>query len=69
MIERYSLMSNIAALQDWMYEEGSDQWDDGHYVKGAALTFASGAIDGAELACLALGAALVGLGVYCSIKK
>lgn len=69
MLERYSVMSNVAALQDWMFEKGSDQWDDGHYVKGAALSFAAGAIDGVELACLSLGLAFVGLGIYCSIKK
>lgn len=69
MIERYSVMSNIAALQDWMFEEGSNQLDDGHYVKGCALTFGAGAIDGFEIACLSLGLAFVGLGVYCKIKK
>lgn len=69
MLERYSIMGNIATIQDYLMEASIDAGNEGKTVKCLALAGASGLIDGIEAASLVIGGSLLALGAYCSIKS
>ena len=68
-VTRISPISHIGYPQDKLCDLSYDAFSRGKKVKGTVLGFAAGAIDGAELACLTMGAMFVGLGVYGCIKS
>lgn len=68
-VVRVSAMSYIGYPQDKLWDMSLDAYSHDEKVKGTALSFAAGAIDGAELACLSMGAMLVGLSAYARIKS
>ena len=69
MLERYSLISNIGAFQDYLMDASLDAGNEGKTVKCLALAAASGLIDGVEAASLVIGGSLIGLCAYYSIKS
>lgn len=69
MLERYSMMGNIAAIQDYLMDAAIEAGNDGKTVKCIALGGAAGVIDGIEAASLIIGGSLLTLGAYYSIKS
>ncbi len=69
MLERYSLISNIGAVQDYLMDASYDAGNEGKTVKCVALAAASGLIDGFEAGSLVIGSSLVGLWAYYTIKS
>ena len=69
MLERYSIIGNIAAIQDYLMDASIDAGNEGKTVECLALAGASGLIDGIEAASLVIGGSLLALGAYYSIKS
>ncbi len=69
MLERYSMISNIGAIQDYLMDTAVDASMEDKQVKSIALSALAGAIDGFELVSLATGAGLITLAAYLKIKS
>lgn len=69
MLERYSIIGNVATIQDYLMDASIDAGNEGKTVKCLALAGASGLIDGIEVASLVIGGTLLVFGAYCNIKS